>query len=80
MAQALRKKGFEVIEVVNGTRRDMRLATIEFADLLLAGGLPLTIVPIGLLEPGRLDRLALLAVWARSSAAPAGFSGSASAA
>ncbi len=41
MAEALREQGFEVIEVVNGTRRDRRLAMIEFGDLLLAGGVGL---------------------------------------
>jgi len=41
MAEALRGQGFEVVEVINGTRRDMRLAMIEFGDLLLGGGVGL---------------------------------------
>jgi uncharacterized caspase-like protein len=41
MAEALRGQGFEVLEVIDGTQRDMRLAMIEFGDLLLAGGVGL---------------------------------------
>ncbi len=41
MAEALRGQGFEVLEVINGSQRDMRLAMIEFGDLLLAGGVGL---------------------------------------
>lgn len=41
MAEVLRGQGFEVLEVIDGTQRDMRLAMIEFGDLLLAGGVGL---------------------------------------
>jgi hypothetical protein len=41
MADALRARGFEVIELIDGSQRDMRLAIVDFGDLLEGGGVGL---------------------------------------
>ncbi len=41
IAESLRQRGFEVIELIDASHKEMRLAIVEFGDLLGAGGIGL---------------------------------------